>query len=167
VKSRRAALAVAALALALPATAAAETIVVRSDFTYPICSGFCTNWVLTVRSAGTAEFRWRLTSGRVWGGHRYRITAAEFRAFREALLPVRPEGERLPDGPCVEDDLGLSERPSWRLWWRGGGAPAHRVACSEAKDVGDAVSAGFRVLRIGRGEGLRLTPEEAAERPYF
>lgn len=105
------------------ATAAGDVETIRYATT--ACHGFCPVYAVTVSSDGTGLFEGEQHVVAT-GAHRFTVTRAQFRGFRQRLAPFRPAGEAVyqPDqplcGPAVTDLPGVDIR-----WQQPGTASSH------------------------------------------
>jgi hypothetical protein len=139
---------------------AGETITIRQRFNYMICTGYCTDSDLTVRSDGVAELRVRMIH-RAWKHYRYRVTPQQFAGFRAALAAIRPVGTRGPTGDCAnrEYTAGLN---AYEIRWQGGGPDGVLLSCI-GEDAGSAYYHAYLALRIAPATGVRMDEEQARD----
>ena len=111
-----AAMLMAGLAAGMPA-AAGRPVVERISYETGVCFGACPAYTVTVGSDGAGTFEGRNFAA-VHGVRHFRVTPAEFEAFRRKLAPWRPARERLviPGKECANP---ATDMPTVGVRWSG------------------------------------------------
>jgi hypothetical protein len=105
-----------------PEAPASEAATIRYE-TSP-CFGTCPVYVLTVAPDGSGTFEGQRFTA-VTGTRAFRASPAEVRAFRAALAPYRPAGERLMEPGSPDCGNAPTDMPSIDVRWSGAGGDAH------------------------------------------
>ncbi|AXJ94727.1 MULTISPECIES: DUF6438 domain-containing protein [unclassified Sphingomonas] len=117
------ALLIATAAAATPARPTPERIVYETG----PCFGFCPAYRVTVSSTGQGVFEGgRFTA--VKGRRAFRVTPAQFAAFRAALQPERPIGKRLLGGDAGCQSMATDQITVDVRWIGGAGRPSYLSA---------------------------------------
>ncbi|HEY1605875.1 MAG TPA: hypothetical protein VGF77_09790 [Allosphingosinicella sp.] len=160
---------------------ASGTILVRFRFPYQICVGVCANFEMRIGPRG------EVVTHALFGGaiYRFRATPARLAAFRKALDPLRPAGEKRLDGKCeakwedgTPDPLADDPRPDdFEVRWTKGRSETLLTGCYLShwpmrKAVEDALRAlganpffGWDQRFDPCGPGSHLEPEADAAPP--
>lgn len=148
-----------ALALTPASFAASPNGRGAESITYtPGCGYFpCRDYTVTVSADGTGWFTGRRDTA-VRGKHRFRVTKAEFAAFKQLLAPYRPARELLLDGPGCREMA--TDQESVDVRWTGNGTPAHLsvyYGCDMTKNekMFDALRRAPKLLPLARLLGRR------------
>jgi hypothetical protein len=116
---KKTALLLAALAIAVPATARSVHPAAPESITYRTgpCMGGCPIYTVTVRSDGTGTFE-GVNFTTVRGTRNFRVTPREYRAFAAWLAPIRPVRGSLDYNSSQLCRTMATDMPSAGVTWR-------------------------------------------------
>jgi hypothetical protein len=104
----------------------AELISVETDAGF--CMGDCNRFDIRISSNGRGLLRLH-HNDEVSRFQAFRLTPGAYRAFRDAIAPYRPVGDKLYQEPAVCDQFA-TDLGGYHLSWLGGGAPG-RLAVND------------------------------------